>query len=58
MKILCERRCTRKSLSKEEYMKNKNDYGQVHCSGCHQPVFSHMDTCEQFHDMDGVLSDE
>ena len=54
---LCERRCTRKSLSREEYTKNMKDYGQVYCSGCHRPVFSHMETCEQFHDMDNVLND-
>ena len=54
----CHRRCTRLSMSKEEYMKNKEDYGQVHCMGCHKPVFIHNESCEQFHDMDGVLGNE
>ena len=58
MKTQCERRCTRKSLSKEEYIKNKKNYGQAHCGGCHKPIFAHMETCEQFHDMDGILEED
>ena len=63
--MACERRCTRKSLTREEYKKRTNEgdkFGHVQCAGCHELVFilegSGDSSCEQFHDIDNILFEE
>jgi hypothetical protein len=62
MKFKCENKeCTRKSMTKIEYIKRTIEgekFGQVHCAGCHKPVFGHFVTCEQYHDIDGILKND
>ena len=57
----CERRCTRKSLTRKEYKKRINEgetFGHVQCAGCHELVFTDCSTSEQFHDIDRILFEE
>ena len=34
----CHRRCTRKGITKKEYLERKETLGTVYCAGCHKNV--------------------
>ena len=54
----CHRRCTRKGITKKEYLERKETLGTVYCAGCHKNVLCDMTTSEQYYDIDGILSND
>ena len=62
----CHRRCTRKGITKKEYLERTNKteikyyerketLGTVYCAGCHKNILCDMVTSEQYYDIEGVL---
>ena len=56
----CHRRCTRKGITKKEYLKRiqkDEKFFQAYCSGCHKYVIADINAI-QYYDIDGILSDD
>ena len=58
--MTCERRCTRKSMTKSEYKKRKNNgekLSTVECCGCHKTVICDENAI-QYYDIEGIFYNE
>ena len=58
--MACERRWTRKPMTRNEYKKRKNNdekLGTVECGGCHKVVICD-EKAVQYYDIDGIFYDD